>query len=436
NRPINTNSELDVLFHLRYKGFDACRIDMPFAVEEGADGLENAVIRICEDAEKAVDDGCSYIVLSDRNVSAGRAPVSSLLAVAALHHHLIEARKRTRTAIVVETGDAREVMHFALLVGYGASAINPYMAFAVIEKMVAEKKIQLDFPTASRHYIEAVDKGILKIMSKMGISTLTSYKGSQLFEAIGLSDEICRRYFGRTPSKISGFGLKSITEDILDAHKEAWSEDFDCDAPLSSAGRYSYRKGGEVHAWNPEAVKALRMATRNNSYDEFLKFCDIVDNGHEPIFIRDFLEAGAIGEAVPIDEVESEENIMKRFFTGAISFGAISIEAHESIAAAMNSIGARSNTGEGGEDSSRFKQRPDGSSVRSAIKQVASGRFGVTANYLVNADEIQIKVAQGAKPGEGGQLPGFKVDKIIARTRHSIPGISLISPPPHHDIYS
>ncbi|MDE6460126.1 MAG: glutamate synthase subunit alpha, partial [Paramuribaculum sp.] len=265
---------------------------------------------------------------------------------------------------------------------------------------------------------------------------LTSYKGAQLFEAIGLSDKVCNKYFGNTSSKISGFGLKSITEDILDAHREAWSDDFDESAPLPFAGRYSYRKDGEVHAWNPEAVKALRKATRLDSYKQFMEFCDIIDNKPEPIFVRDFLEIGAIGSPIPIEEVEPEENILRRFFTGAISFGAISIEAHEAIAAAMNSIGAKSNTGEGGEDSERITPRPDGTSVRSAIKQVASGRFGVTVNYLVNADEIQIKVAQGAKPGEGGQLPGFKVDKIIARTRHSIPGISLISPPPHHDIYS
>ncbi|MDE6741956.1 MAG: glutamate synthase large subunit, partial [Muribaculaceae bacterium] len=435
-RPIITNRELDLLCHLRYKGFDAVHLDMTFPVEEGTEGLEKGIERLCREAEKAVDEGCSYLVLTDRGVSSDRAPIPSLLATAALHHHLIDARKRTRTAIVVETGDAREVMHFALLVGYGASAINPYMALAVIEKMVADRKIQLDFDTASRHYIEAVDKGLLKIMSKMGISTLTSYKGAQLFEALGLSDRICERYFGGTPSKISGLGLKTITDDILEAHREAWSGDFDENAPLPYAGRYSFKKAGETHAWNPEAVKALRKATRLDSYKQFEEFCDIVDNHHDPIFIRDFLEVGGLGEGVPLEEVESEEAIIKRFFTGAISFGAISIEAHEAIAAAMNSIGARSNTGEGGEDSARFTPREDGSSVRSAIKQVASGRFGVTTNYLVNADEIQIKVAQGAKPGEGGQLPGFKVDRIIAKTRHSIPGISLISPPPHHDIYS
>lgn len=436
NRPVISNRELDLLRHLRYKGFDARDLDMTFAIDSGAEGMEAAVRDLCEKAERAVDEGCSYIILSDRGVNQHRAPIPSLLATAAVHHHLIEARKRTHTAIVVETGDAREVMHFALLVGYGASAINPYMAFAVIDRMVEMKKVQLDFPTASGHYIESVDKGLLKVMSKMGISMLTSYKGAQLFEAVGLSRDICDRYFGMTPSKISGLGLVSITQDILDAHREAWSEDFDIANPISSSGRYKFRPGGEVHSWNPAAIKALRKATRTDDFRLFTDFCDLVDNKETPIFVRDYLEVGNVGERIPVDDVEPEDEIIRRFVTGAISFGAISIEAHEVIAAAMNSIGAKSNTGEGGEDSERFATRPDGSSVRSAIKQVASGRFGVTANYLVNADEIQIKVAQGAKPGEGGQLPGFKVDKVIAKTRHSIPGISLISPPPHHDIYS
>ncbi|MDE6342060.1 MAG: glutamate synthase large subunit, partial [Muribaculaceae bacterium] len=436
NRPIISNRELDLLRHLRYKGFYARDLDMTFDVDSGAEGMEAAVKQLCEKAEKAVDEGCSYIILSDRKVSDRRAPIPSLLATAAVHHHLIEARKRTHTAIVVETGDAREVMHFALLVGYGASAINPYMAFAIIDRMVGLNKIQLDFPTALRHYIESVDKGLLKVMSKMGISMLTSYKGSQLFEAVGLSSEICDRYFGSTPSKISGLGLTSITEDILDAHREAWSEEFDLAHPIASGGRYQFRPDGEVHSWNPAAIRALRTATRTGDYERFMEFCDLVDRKESPVFVRDYLEIGKLGKSISIDDVEPEEAILRRFVTGAISFGAISIEAHEAIAAAMNSIGAKSNTGEGGEDSERFKPRPDGTSVRSAIKQVASGRFGVTANYLVNADEIQIKIAQGAKPGEGGQLPGFKVDKVIAKTRHSIPGISLISPPPHHDIYS
>ncbi len=326
-------------------------------------------------------------------------------------------------------------MHFALLSGYGASAVNPYLAFAVINDLVERKELQLDFHTAEKNFIKAVDKGLLKVMSKMGISTLTSYKGAQLFEAIGISEELTRRYFGSTVSKIGGIDLADLTHEILATHTAAYTKESDPDEPLRHIGQYAFRKDGESHAWTPEAIATLQIATRLGSYKKFKEFTSIVDNKPSPIFIRDFLEFHK-GTPVPIEEVEPEEAIMRRFVTGAMSFGSISREAHEALGIAMNAIGARSNTGEGGEDPERFKPREDGSSARSAIKQVASGRFGVTAEYLVNADEIQIKIAQGAKPGEGGQLPGFKVDKIIARTRHSIPGISLISPPPHHDIYS
>lgn len=397
--------------------------------------LADAIDRLCRDAETAVDEGCNYIVLSDRGVSADRAPIPSLLATSAVHHHLIDCKKRVQTALIVETADAREVMHFALLSGYGASAINPYLAFAVINDLVDRKEIQLDFHTAEKNYIKAIDKGLLKVMSKMGISTITSYKGAQLFEAIGVSDELVKRYFGNTVSKISGIDLDDLCRDILKSHSEAFSEDFDSELPLRHLGQYAFRKDGESHAWNPLTITTLQLATRLGSYKKFKEFTSLVDNKPEPIFIRDFLDFKK-GTPVPVDEVEPVEDIMRRFVTGAMSFGSISREAHEALGIAMNAIGARSNTGEGGEDSERFKPREDGSSARSAIKQVASGRFGVTAEYLVNADEIQIKIAQGAKPGEGGQLPGFKVDKIIAKTRHSIPGISLISPPPHHDIYS
>ena len=434
-RPIITNRELDLLCNLRYKGFNTRKLDMTFPVAEGTDGLAEAIDRLCRDAETAVDEGCNYIVLSDRSVSADRAPIPSLLATSAVHHHLIECKKRVQTALVVETADAREVMHFALLSGYGASAINPYLAFAVINDLVERKEIQLDFHTAEKNYIKAIDKGLLKVMSKMGISTITSYKGAQLFEAIGVSDDMVKRYFGNTVSKISGIELDDLCRDILKSHSEAYSEDFDSELPLRHLGQYSFRKDGESHAWNPLAITTLQLATRLGSYKKFKEFTSLVDNKPEPIFIRDFLDFKK-GTPVPIDEVEPIEDIMHRFVTGAMSFGSISREAHEALGIAMNAIGARSNTGEGGEDPERFKQREDGSSARSAIKQVASGRFGVTAEYLVNADEIQIKIAQGAKPGEGGQLPGFKVDQIIAKTRHSIPGISLISPPPHHDIYS
>lgn len=429
-RPIITNRELDLLCNLRYKGFNTRKLAMTFPVSEGAEGMARGIERLCAEAEKAVDEGCNYVILSDRGVNAENAPIPALLATSAVHHHLIDKKKRVQTALVIETADAREVMHFALLVGYGASAINPYLAFAVLNDLVERKELQLDFDTASRNFVKAVDKGLLKVMSKMGIATLTSYKGAQLFEAIGLKEELCRKYMGDTVSKIGGIGLEALTRDILSAHSEAFDEDFDTTAPLPHIGQYTFRKDGEHHAWNPETIASLQLSTRLGSYKKFKEYTQCVDAKKEPIFIRDFLEFRP-GTPIPLEEVEPEEAIMKRFVTGAMSFGAISREAHEAMAIAMNSIGARSNTGEGGEDAARFSTQ-----ARSAIKQVASGRFGVTAEYLVNADEIQIKIAQGAKPGEGGQLPGFKVDKIIAKTRHSIPGLTLISPPPHHDIYS
>ena len=435
NRPILTNAEFDFLCNLRYKGFNTRKVKMTFAVADGADGLRKGIENLCIEAEKAVDEGCNYIVLSDRDVDAGHAPIPSLLATSAVHHHLIERKKRVQTALIIETADAREVMHFALLSGYGASAINPYLAFAVIDDLVKRKEIQLDFNTAMKNYIKAVDKGLLKIMSKMGIATITSYKGAQLFEAIGLSQSLIDAYFGKTVSKIGGVDINDLANEILASHTKAWSDCFDDRLPLNNLGMYAYRKTGELHAWNPETIATLQIATRLGSYKKFKEYTAAVDGKARPIFIRDFFDFKK-GTPIPIEEVEGVESIMRRFVTGAMSFGAISKEAHEALGIAMNRIGAKSNTGEGGEDAERFKPRADGESARSAIKQVASGRFGVTAEYLVNADEIQIKIAQGAKPGEGGQLPGFKVDKVIAKTRHSIPGISLISPPPHHDIYS
>lgn len=434
-RPILTNSELDILCNLRYKGFNTVKVKMTFAVKDGADGLKKGIENLCIEAEKAVDNGCNYIVLSDRDVDADHAPIPSLLATSAVHHHLIEHKKRVQTALIIETADAREVMHFALLSGYGASAINPYLAFAVIDDLVKQKEIQLDYNTAVKNYIKAVDKGLLKILSKMGIATITSYKGAQLFEAIGLSQDMIDSYFGNTVSKIGGIDITDLAKEILNSHANAYSEEFDERLPIEQLGVYSYRKDGEYHAWNPESIALLQIATRLGSYKKFKEYSHSIDDKDQPVFIRDFFDFKK-GTPIPIEEVEPAENIMKRFVTGAMSFGAISTEAHEALGIAMNRIGAKSNTGEGGEDAERFKPRPDGTSARSAIKQVASGRFGVTAEYLVNADEIQIKIAQGAKPGEGGQLPGFKVDEIIAKTRHSIPGISLISPPPHHDIYS
>ncbi len=435
NRPILTNREMDLLCNLRYKGFNTRKLQMTFPVCDGVKGLEAGIERLCAEAVNAVDEGCNYIVLTDRGVDARNAPIPSLLATSAVHHHLIANRKRVQTALVIETAEAREIMHFALLSGYGASAVNPYLAFAVIDDLVKRKEIQLDFETAVKNYIKAVDKGLLKVMSKMGISTITSYKGAQLFEAVGISRGLSERYFGGTLTDIGGIEIEDLSEEILSSHAEAFSDEFDTGAILRHLGIFSYRKDGESHAWNPETIATLQLATRTGSYKKFKEFTSLVDDKPAPIFIRDFLDFKK-GEPVPLDEVEPEERIMKRFVTGAMSFGAISKEAHEALGVAMNSIGARSNTGEGGEDSERYRPRADGTSARSAPKQVASGRFGVPAADLVNADEIQIKIAQGAKPGEGGQLPGYKVDKIIAKTRHSIPGISLISPPPHHDIYS
>lgn len=435
-RPILTNRELDLLCNLRYKGFNTRKIAMTFKVADGESGLREGIDRVCREAETAVDEGCNYIVLTDRGVTAEDAPIPSLLATSAVHHHLIKMQKRVQTALIIETAEVREVMHFALLSGYGASAVNPYLAFAVLDNLVKKGELQLDFETAQRNYIKAVDKGLLKVMSKMGISTLTSYKGSLQFEAIGIGDEMIENYFGQTVSKIGGLTLSDVSRMIAENHSEAFGDDFDEGSQIRHKGMYAWRKDGEDHAWNPETITALQLATRLGSYKKFKEFTSLVDNKKRPMFIRDLLDFKKMQPSIPVDEVEPEEAIMRRFVTGAMSFGSISREAHEALAIAMNTIGARSNTGEGGEDSERFKPLADGRSARSAIKQVASGRFGVTAEYLVNADEIQIKIAQGAKPGEGGQLPGFKVDKIIAKTRNSIPGISLISPPPHHDIYS
>lgn len=434
-RPVVTNRELDLLMHLRYKGFNTRRLSMTFPAAEGHKGMTEALDRLCREAAQAVDEQCNYIVLSDRGVDAENAPIPSLLATSAVHHHLINCNRRTQTALIVETADAREVMHFALLCGYGANAVNPYLAFALIDDIVKRGDVQLDIDTAIRNFVTAIGKGLLKVMSKVGISAITSYKGAELFESVGLAESVCRQYFGSTVSNIGGIDLRRIAENTLQAHSAAFSPDFDPALPLPFNGQYSWSEDGEYHAWNPKTIAALQLATRQRNYSKFKEFTALADNKPSPAFLRDFLGFRP-GTPVPLDEVEPEEDIMRRFVTGAMSFGSISREAHEAIAIAMNAIGGRSNTGEGGEDPARFAPRPDGTSARSAIKQVASARFGVTTEYLVNADEIQIKIAQGAKPGEGGQLPGFKVDMTIAQTRHSIPGITLISPPPHHDIYS
>ncbi|MEL5892886.1 glutamate synthase large subunit [Bacteroides sp. GD17] len=432
NHPILSNTQLDLLCNIRYKGFKSLKLPMLFEVEKGRQGLQEALASLCKQAEESVTEGVNYIVLSDREVDATHAAIPSLLAVSAVHHHLISVGKRVQTALVVESGEIREVMHAALLLGFGASALNPYMAFAVIDKLVAKKEIQLDYATAEKKYIKSICKGLFKIMSKMGISTIRSYRGAKIFEAVGLSEELSNAYFGGLASSIGGIRLDEVARDAIAFHNAGFAPKVD--EQLPNNGLYAFRKDGEKHAWNPETISTLQLATRLGSYKKFKEFTSLVDGKEAPIFLRDFLDFRRA--PISIDKVEPVENILHRFVTGAMSYGSISREAHEAMAIAMNKIHGRSNTGEGGEDSARFTPREDGTSLRSAIKQVASGRFGVTAEYLVNADEIQIKVAQGAKPGEGGQLPGFKVDEVIAKTRHSIPGISLISPPPHHDIYS
>ena len=436
NHPILNNTQLDILCNIRYKGFKTVKLPLLFEVAKGCQGLQQALATLCKQAEESVNEGVNYIVLSDRDVDAAHAAIPSLLAVSAVHHHLISVGKRVQTALIVESGEIREVMHAALLLGFGASALNPYMAFAVIDKLVNEKEIQLDYATAEKKYIKSVCKGLFKIMSKMGISTIRSYRGAKIFEAVGLSEELSNAYFGGLSSRIGGIRLDEVARDAIAFHKEGMEvlkKKGEAEL-LPNRGLYAFRKDGEKHAWNPETISTLQLATRLGSYKKFKEFTAMVDSKESPIFLRDFLDFRRA--PISIDRVEPVENIVQRFVTGAMSYGSISREVHEAMASAMNKLHGRSNTGEGGEDRARFMPREDGTSLRSAIKQVASGRFGVTAEYLVNADEIQIKIAQGAKPGEGGQLPGFKVDEVIAKTRHSIPGISLISPPPHHDIYS
>ena len=436
NHPILNNAQLDILCNIRYKGFKTVKLPLLFEVAKGCQGLQEALATLCKQAEESVNEGVNYIVLSDRDVDATHAAIPSLLAVSAVHHHLISVGKRVQTALIVESGEIREVMHAALLLGFGASALNPYMAFAVIDKLVNEKEIQLDYATAEKKYIKSVCKGLFKIMSKMGISTIRSYRGAKIFEAVGLSEELSNAYFGGLSSRIGGIRLDEVARDAIAFHKEGMEvlkKKGEAEL-LPNRGLYAFRKDGEKHAWNPETISTLQLATRLGSYKKFKEFTAMVDSKESPIFLRDFLDFRRA--PISIDRVEPVENIVQRFVTGAMSYGSISREAHEAMAIAMNKLHGRSNTGEGGEDRARFMPREDGTNLRSAIKQVASGRFGVTAEYPVNADEIQIKIAQGAKPGEGGQLPGFKVDEVIAKTRHSIPGISLISPPPHHDIYS
>ena len=433
--PIITNTDLGKIKDLRHQMFTHEILEMVYPVNSGGKGLRKALKALCDKAEKAVDNHTNFLILTDRDISGNKAPIPVLLAVSAVHHHLIRVKKRMQVGLIVETGEAREVTHFAQLLAYGASIINPYVAFAVLDDLVKKEEIRMPYDEARKNYIKAIDKGILKIMSKMGISTLRSYFGAQIFEAVGLSEEMINEYFCGTPSQIGGIGIDELAREIMKNHRDTFFPDNNLSL-LPHKGIYSYRWEGETHAWNPESIALLQWSVRTGSYERFKAFTRTADNyTNRPVFIRGMLKIRK-GRAIPPEEVESEEAIMKRFVTGAMSYGSISREAHEALAIAMNRIGGRSNTGEGGEDPDRFVVRDPQQNRRSAIKQVASGRFGVTTDYLINADEIQIKIAQGAKPGEGGQLPGYKVNKIIARVRHSVPGITLISPPPHHDIYS
>ena len=436
--PILRDEELERLRQIDSDVFRAHTIDTTWPVEDGAGGLELAVARICAEADEALSDGANIIVLSDRAVGPEHAPMPSLLAVSALHHHLVRAGTRLQAGLVVESGEPRSVQSVAVLVGYGAAAVNPYLMLETLAELVDLELLPpgMTREEAQRRATKGIAKGLLKTISKMGISTIPSYCGAQVFEAIGLSRELVDRHFTGTASRIGGIGMEQLAEDTLDRHARAWPGTQDGLLPVT--GLYSWRRDGEHHQWNPETIAALQHAVRSGGYSSYEEYAELVnaDSTRRSTLrgLMRFREAGDGG--VPLDEVEPAQEIVKRFATGAMSLGSLSREAHETLAIAMNRIGGRSNTGEGGEDPERFVPEPNGDWRRSAIKQVASGRFGVNAHYLANADELQIKMAQGAKPGEGGQLPGHKVDRYIASVRLTTPGVGLISPPPHHDIYS
>jgi glutamate synthase (NADPH) large chain len=444
HQPILTNANLEKIrsiSEVAESHFKSLTLDTTWPAETGAAGMEAAIDALSREADAAVKDGINIIILSDRRAGADRIHIPSLLACAAVHHHLIREGLRTSVGIVVESGDPREVHHFACLAGYGAEAINPYLAFETLVAMKGELPQKLDDKEIIKRYIKSIDKGLLKVMSKMGISTYQSYCGAQIFDAIGLKSEFVAKYFTGTATRIEGVGLSEIAEEAVRRHRDAFSDSPVYRTMLDVGGEYAFRVRGEDHVWNAATVSALQHAVRGNSYEKYRQFAHSINDQSAHLFtIRGLFRIKPAGEdarkPVPIEEVEPAKNIVRRFSTGAMSFGSISREAHTTLAIAMNRIGGKSNTGEGGEEADRFKPLPNGDSMRSAIKQVASGRFGVTAEYLVNSDIMQIKIAQGAKPGEGGQLPGYKVDKTIAKVRHSTPGVGLISPPPHHDIYS
>ncbi|MFZ0962672.1 MAG: glutamate synthase large subunit [Terriglobia bacterium] len=437
--PIVTNWNLEKLRRVSTGDFLATTLPMLFRVGEGEKRLQESVGSLCRRASLAIKSGYTLLILSDRGVDEEYAPIPALLALSAVHNHLVREKTRNQVALIVETGEPREVMHFALLVGYGASAINPHLAIETLEDLHAKGLFppEYTFEKVLKNYIKAVDKGLLKVLSKMGISTLQSYCGAQIFEAIGLNKSLVDRYFTGTSSRIEGVGLEILAREALLRHKFAMQPAADSDTELEIGGSYQYRERGERHILNPLTISKLQQAVRQSSFPTYQEYARIADGQSRDLYtLRGLLDMNSAGPPVPLDDVEPAKEIVKRFATGAMSFGSISKEAHETLAIAMNRIGGRSNTGEGGEDEERFKPDANGNWRRSAIKQVASARFGVTTNYLVNADDLQIKIAQGAKPGEGGQLPGHKVDEVIARVRHSIPGVQLISPPPHHDIYS
>jgi glutamate synthase (NADPH/NADH) large chain len=440
HQPVLSNGDLEkirAIEELADAAFRTTTIDCTWAASEGAKGLETALMRICMEATDAVLADYNILILSDRAVSAERIPIPAALATAAVHHHLIRQGLRMQTGLVVETGEAREVHHFCVLAGYGAEAINPYMAFETLEQIRVDAGLKLDADEVRKHYVKAIGKGILKVMSKMGISTYQSYCGAQIFDAIGLNSAFVEKYFTGTASRVEGVGLLDIAEECVERHSGAYGDNPIYREQLDVGGKYAFRLRGEDHAWTPQTISKLQHAVRGNNWDDYQSFAAAINEQSERLLaLRGLMKFKPGEHPLPIADVEPASEIVKRFATGAMSFGSISREAHTTLAKAMNRIGARSNTGEGGEEAERFKPLPDGDSTRSRIKQVASGRFGVTTEYLVNADDIQIKMAQGAKPGEGGQLPGKKVDKAIAKVRHSTPGVGLISPPPHHDIYS
>jgi glutamate synthase (NADPH/NADH) large chain len=442
-QPILTNEDLEKIRCIGHfeDSFDTKTLDITYASERGAAGMEAALERLCQRAEDAVRGGYNIIILSDRMVGADRIPIPALLATAAVHHHLIRKGLRTSVGLVVETGEAREVHHFACLAGYGAEAINPYLVFETMASMADEFPPEVDAYEANKRFIKSVGKGLLKVMSKMGISTYQSYCGAQIFDAIGLSKSFIEKFFAGTASRIGGVGLVEVSQETVQRHADAFGDAPVYRTALAVGGEYAYRTRGEAHSWSPQSVSLLQHAVRGNAQEKYRSYAKLLNEQDEKLLtirglfrIKDAAEDGR--KPVPLEEVEPAAVIVRRFATGAMSFGSISREAHTTLAIAMNRIGGKSNTGEGGEEADRFKPMTNGDSKRSAIKQVASGRFGVTTEYLVNSDMIQIKMAQGAKPGEGGQLPGHKVDAVIAKVRHSTPGVGLISPPPHHDIYS